>query len=151
MRKNTCSYADTVIAEARTLSAYLVEIERGKCGGDVDLAIHRASMLWGIEEGAIKSLRYRWRELHDVKASLLERLREAYETVYERQCRQAEIEREIEATISKATLSRGGAGGAQVGEADHKTVSSAPLEASNRSTLSRADEFAREAVAHVRD
>lgn len=96
VRKNTCSTADSVIAEARTLAAFLIEVERGKCGGDVDVAIHRTSERWGIEEGALRSLRYRWRDLQDVRASVLEGLREAYEVIYERQRRQALIEQEID-------------------------------------------------------
>lgn len=99
MRKNTSKIADTVIAEARTISSFLVEIERGKCGGDVDLAIHRVAEKYGFEDGQLKFLRYRWRELQDVKASVLERLREAYETVYERQRRIAIIEKDIEARL----------------------------------------------------
>ena len=97
MRKNTC--AQTVITEARTLANFLIEIERGKIGGDVDVAMHRAAQRWGLEEGALRSLRYRYRELADVKASLLERLREIYELVYERQRRLAQIEIEIDRLI----------------------------------------------------
>ncbi len=96
VRKNTCLNADLVIAEARTLAGFLIEIERGKCAGDVDVAIHRTSSKWGLEEGTLRSLRYRWRDLQDVRASVLERLREAYEVIYERQRRMAEIEREID-------------------------------------------------------
>lgn len=96
VRKNTHPNADVVITEARTLARFLIEIERGKCGGDVDLAIHRTASKWGLEEGTLRSLRYRWRELQDIRASVLERLREAYEVIYERQRRQAEIDREID-------------------------------------------------------
>lgn len=103
--KNDFPDATKVIAEAKTLAAFLIETERGKCGGDVDLAIHRVAMFGGIEEGALRSLRYRWRELRDVRASLLERLRECYEVVYERQRHCAQIEREIDARISGATAS----------------------------------------------
>jgi hypothetical protein len=100
VRKNTNDFVEAVIAEARRISAFLVETERGKCGGDVDLAIHRAASLYGFEESSLRSLRYRWRELQDVKASVLERLREAYESVYERQRQHAIIELEIEQRIA---------------------------------------------------
>lgn len=93
--------AEIVITEARTLARFLIEIERGKCGGDVDVAIHRTASRWGLEEGAMRALRYRWRELQDIRASVLERLREAYEAVYERQRRRAEIEREIDRRIQE--------------------------------------------------
>ena len=99
MRKNSCS--KSVIAEARNLANFLVEIERGKVSGDVDAALHRTAQRYGIEEGALRSLRYRYRELADVKASLLERLREAYEVVYDRQRRIAIIEREIETALQE--------------------------------------------------
>lgn len=137
--KTDCS--ETVIAEAKTLASFLIDWERGQGIHDIENAIHRASTRWGIDEGALKSLRYRWRELRDVKASLLERMREAYETIYERQRRQAIIERDIENTIS-----RGGARGAQEGEAVSSAASST-LPA--RSNLSRADALARETAAHV--
>jgi O-acetyl-ADP-ribose deacetylase (regulator of RNase III) len=101
MRKNTNDFVEAVITEARNLSAFLVEVERGKCGGDVDLAIHRAASLYGFEESSLRSLRYRWRELQDVKGSVLERLREAYEAVYEKQRVQAQIEIEIERRIQQ--------------------------------------------------
>lgn len=97
MRRNTCSAA--IIEEARRLSSFLVEIERGLCSGDVDLSLHRVSERYGIEESALRSLRYRWRDLQDVRASVLERLREAYEEVYERQRRFAQIEIEIDRLI----------------------------------------------------
>lgn len=99
MRKNSCSVAANIVGEARTLATFLVEVERGSCGGDVDVALHRTASKWGVEEGALRSLRYRWRELQDVKGSILERLREAYETVYERQRRTLAFEREIELTV----------------------------------------------------
>lgn len=99
MRKNPCSVATTIVGEARTLATFLVEAERGKCGGDVDVALHRAASRWGVEEGALRSLRYRWRDLRDVKASLLERLREAYEAVYERERRLLAFERDIDLTV----------------------------------------------------
>ena len=101
VRKNTNEYVESVIAEARNIAAFLVEIERGKCGGDVDLAIYRAASLYGLEESSIRSLRYRWRELQDVKGSVLERLRDAYEGVYERQRVQAQIEGEISRRIDQ--------------------------------------------------
>jgi len=99
MRRNNC--AQSVISEAHFLANFLIEIERGKVGGDVDVAMHRAAQRWGLEEGALRSLRYRYRELADVKASLLERLREIYEVIYERQRRMAAMEREIEELVEQ--------------------------------------------------
>ena len=141
MRKNPSQFVEAVISEARTIAAFLVEIERGKCGGDVDLAIHRSANHYGIEESSFRSLRYRWRELHDVKASVLERLREAYEAVYERQRAAAIIEREIDAVVSAIPNSRGGAGGAQdEGAATAAAPSTIPA-TSPREPLSRADDL----------
>ena len=107
MRKSSCDTATNVIAEAKTLAAYLVETERAKCGGDVELALHRVASIYGIEEGALRSLRYRWRDLHDVKASMLERLREAFEAIYDRQRRTAIIEREIAAIVTDEPQAEG--------------------------------------------
>lgn len=103
MRKNHCAAA-AIIDEARTLATFLVETERGRCGGDVDVALFRTASRWGLEEGALRSLRYRWRDLRDVKASLLEQLREAYETVYERQRRMVAVEQEIERATAPMSL-----------------------------------------------
>lgn len=63
------------------------------------MAIHRMAERYGFDEGQLRYLRYRWRELHDIRASVLERLREAYEAVYERQRRIALIEKDIEARL----------------------------------------------------
>lgn len=127
---------DAVIAEARTLATFLIEWERAHGLHDIENALHRAASRWGIDQGALRSIRYRWRELQDVKASLLERMREAYETIYERQRRKAEIERGIMHALSGDEISRGGRG-AQDGEAVSPAASSTiPA----RLTLSRADD-----------
>lgn len=130
MRKNSCELSQNVVAEARNISGFLVEIERGKCGGDVDVAIHRVAAIYGVDEESVRSLRYRWRDMQDVKASLLERLREAYESVYEHQRRQAVHEQALDDFIS-----RGGAGGAQGEGVAVRASSPSP---SSRDTLSRA-------------
>ncbi len=82
--------AAATVEEARSLAQRLVEYERGKCAGDVDVAIHRASSLYGVDESALRSLRYRWRTLRYVKAHILDRLRHANEWLAE----QANQERE---------------------------------------------------------
>lgn len=141
VRKTSAEFVEAVISEARNISGFLVEIERGKCGGDVEVAIHRTAVKWGVEESSIRSLRYRWRELHDVRASVLERLREAYEAVYERQCAAAAIEREIDAVVSSVPNSRGGAGGAQDEGAATAVAPSTISATSPRDTVSRADDL----------
>jgi hypothetical protein len=100
-REIYCSPATTVVTEAKTLADFLIEWERGQGTPDIENAIHRAATRWGIDDSALKSLRYRSRDLQDVKASLLERLREAYEDIYERQRRTQAVELEIEATLAR--------------------------------------------------
>lgn len=89
MRKKACREttkmnAEATVEEARFLANRLVEYERGKCAGDVDVALHRASTLYGIEEGALRSLRYRWRSLKFVKAHVFLRLKQVDEWFEER-------------------------------------------------------------------
>lgn len=101
MRKSAYPFAEIVINEARNIARYLVEIERGKVGGDVDLALYRVASTCGIEEGSLRSLRYRPQTLSDIKGSVLERLREAFEESYERERCKAMVEREINARLAR--------------------------------------------------
>lgn len=77
------------VAEAVRLANLLVEFER-RGGADTQLAIEKAERRWGFDHHTLYRLRYRARELEDVKASTLEALRWAYEMAYERQ-RQSEM------------------------------------------------------------
>jgi hypothetical protein len=88
-----------VVSEAADLCRFLLEVERGKVGGSVELAIYHASQRYGIETGTLKSLRYRWRDLTDVSGTTLERLRQAFEYVHERARRVALLEQELEGAI----------------------------------------------------
>ncbi len=97
----SCCTSTTVVAEAKALCDLLITWEQGQGTHDIENAMHRASSRWGIDSSALKSLRYRWRDLQDVKASLLERLRVAYEEVYDRQRTAQAVEIEIEATIAR--------------------------------------------------
>jgi hypothetical protein len=83
-RETTNMNAAATVEEARSLAHRLIEYERGKCAGDVDVAIHRASSLYGIEESALRSLRYRWRSLKFVKAHIFLRLKQIDEWFDER-------------------------------------------------------------------
>jgi len=94
--------AESTIHEARQYANRLVENERGKCGGDVDIAIYRASCLTGIEEGTFRSLRYRWRTLSFVKAHIFERLRQADAWLEEQAKRQQTILNETAETLERA-------------------------------------------------
>ena len=77
------------MSEAVRLAHLLVEYER-RGGLDTQLAIEAAERRWNFDHNTLYRLRYRARELEDVKASTLERLRWAWEHVYEKQ-RQAEL------------------------------------------------------------
>lgn len=89
----SCPSAEELVAEAHSLANFLIEREGPK---QIDCCIHCVCSRFGLDPGVMHSLRYRWRELHDVKASTLERLRAAYEHVYERERRVELLEREIE-------------------------------------------------------
>lgn len=101
-RDTTMVTAETTIQEARHFANKLVENERGKCGGDVDMAIYRASCLTGIEEGTFRSLRYRWRALRFVKAHIYERLRQADAWLEEQSARQQAILQDTAETLERA-------------------------------------------------
>lgn len=88
------------MAEASRLANILIDIER-RDGLDTAGAIERAERRWQFDHHTLYRLRYRARELDDVKASTLENLREAYEEIYERQRRRAEAELEIEREIER--------------------------------------------------
>ena len=93
-RKFSRPTAVNCVAEASRLANLLVEAER-RDGLDCQLAIERAEQRWGFDHNTLYRLRYRIREIDDVKASTLEALRWAWELTFERQ-RQLEIA-EIEA------------------------------------------------------
>lgn len=105
-RKFSCPIATSVIHEAHDLARFLVEAEFCRCH-DIELAIYHCATRYGIDEGALRSLRYRWRELADVRASILERLRMAFEDVYADR-REIEIARkeirERKAALTKRVL-----------------------------------------------
>lgn len=101
-RKTTMSAAAT-IEEARVLAGKLVEFERGKCGGDVDLAMFNVASKYGVEESALRSLRYRWRSLKFIKAHIFLRLKEVNEFIEAR----ADREREILADTARILKERG--------------------------------------------
>lgn len=82
------------VAEAVRLAHILVDYEK-RGGLDTQLAIEAAERRWGFDHHTIYRLRYRARELEDIKASTLERLRWAWEVIYEKQRRAAALEIEI--------------------------------------------------------
>ena len=86
------------VAEASRLANFLIEYER-RDGLDTALAIEQAERRWGFDPHTLYRLRYRSRELDDVKASTLEALRCAYETIYERQRKHELAEIEVTRTI----------------------------------------------------
>jgi hypothetical protein len=93
--------AETTVNEARQLANLLVEEERGHVGGNVDLAIYRVSTRYGVDDSALRSLRYRWRQLKQVPAHVLEALREAYEDMYEAQRRKLRHQIAIEKATAR--------------------------------------------------
>lgn len=101
-RETTKMDASVTIDEARCLARKIVEHERGKCGGDVDVAIHRVASLYGVEEGSLRSLRYRWRSLKFVKAHVLEKLRHIDGWLEQRARQEREILQQTAETLERS-------------------------------------------------
>lgn len=62
--------AEAHIEESARYLRRLVEYEKGRCGGDVDTALFRATSLWGVEPGAVNSLWRRPKTLTYVKSHI---------------------------------------------------------------------------------
>lgn len=86
------------VVEASRLANFLIDVEK-RGGADIQLAIHLAERKWGFDPHTLYRLRYKHRELEDVKASTLEALRWAYEQVYEKQRHAEEVELEVAAIV----------------------------------------------------
>lgn len=69
------STAEATIEEAQRHVRRLVEFEKGRCGGDTDVALFRATSVWGVEEGSVRSL-WKRKTLTYVKAHIMDRLRQ---------------------------------------------------------------------------
>lgn len=68
--------AQVTVEEAARKVRRIVEYEKGRCGGNVERALERATALWGIEPGAVHSLWKRWRSLKSIKAHVMDRIRQ---------------------------------------------------------------------------
>lgn len=93
--------AEATIEEARVLARKIVERERGHVGGDVDRAMQRAASVYGVDESALRALRYRWRTLKFVKAHVLERLRQVDEWLEATAERERQIAKDIADTLER--------------------------------------------------
>lgn len=94
--------AEASISDAHGYAGKIVEHYRGQCGGDVDLAIYRASCLTGLDEGVFRSLRYRWRALKFVKAHVYMQLKQADAWLEERAKREQAILKETAESLERA-------------------------------------------------
>ena len=97
-RKISRPTAQNCVDEAVSLAKLLIEFEK-RGGLDTALAIDAAERRWGFDHNTLYRLRYRWRELEDVRASTLEALRWAYEQIFERQRERISTEIEVTRTI----------------------------------------------------
>lgn len=64
------------IVEAQGIARKIVEHERGACGGSTELAIYRASSLYGVDETSIRALWHR-RARKFVASHVMDALRQA--------------------------------------------------------------------------
>jgi hypothetical protein len=97
------STASSTVEEAARLTKKIVQHERGKCGGGLDLAFYRVSAKWGVDEGPLRMLWKRAGELKAVKGHILDRLRQIDEVLNTA----AERERTILAETAQLLEERG--------------------------------------------
>ena len=93
--------AELTMVEAQRLARRVVETERGKCGGNVSLAIYRASSMYGVEENSLRVLWER-RARKFVKAHVLLRLREIDEWLQAKADRERTLIRETAEVLEKS-------------------------------------------------
>lgn len=89
------------IDEAQRLARRVIETERGKCGGNVSLAIYRASSLYGVDENALEMLWHR-RARKFVKAHVLDRLRQIDQWLEAKAERERNIIRETAESLERS-------------------------------------------------
>ena len=87
--------------EAARIARLLIEYERRPEAINMAEAIYRAETRWHFARHTLQRLRYKSRELDDVRASTLDGLRCAYEDIYEIQRERAAAELEIEQVVRR--------------------------------------------------
>lgn len=93
--------AVATIDEAQRLARRVIETERGKVGGNVPLAIYRASSLYGVDENSLEALWHR-RARKFVKAHILDRLRQIDTWLEEKAERERTIIRETAESLERS-------------------------------------------------
>ena len=89
------------IAEAQRIARRVIETERGRCGGSLPIAIHRASSLYGVEENELRNLWNR-RARSFVKAHILDRLRQVDAWLEAKAKREREIIRDTAESLERS-------------------------------------------------
>lgn len=93
--------AELTIDEAQRLARRVIETEKGKCGGNVPMAIYRASSMYGVEENSLRVLWER-RARKFVKAHVLLRLREIDEWLEAKASRERQIIKETAEVLEQS-------------------------------------------------
>ena len=107
VRQNTCRNstkdvsAEATIEEAQRIARKIVETEKGKCGGSVQMAIYRAASLYGVDEGSLRALWER-RIRKFVKAHVFLRLKEIDGWLEARANRERQIIQETAQSLERA-------------------------------------------------
>ena len=107
VRRNACRNstenvsAEATIEEAQRLARKIVETERGKCGGSVQMAIYRAASLYGVEEGSLRALWER-RVRKFVKAHVFLRLKEIDGWLEAKANRERQIIKDVAETLERS-------------------------------------------------
>lgn len=92
--------AIAAIDEAQGLARRIVEHERGACGGSTELAIHRASSLYGVDSSQLKTLWHR-RARKLVASHVMDALRRADEYLAARAARERRVIEETAVTLER--------------------------------------------------
>lgn len=88
------------IVEAQGTARKIVEHERGACGGSTELAIYRASSLYGVDETSIRALWHR-RARKFAASHVMDALRQADKYLEARAARERAIIADVADTLER--------------------------------------------------
>lgn len=113
--------AAAAISEAQGIARKLIEHERGAVGGSTELAIYRASSLYGVDEHNLKTLWHR-RARKFVQSHVMDALRRADQYLAERAERERAITKDVADALARSGHPAAGLAGkiAQMADGDVK-------------------------------
>lgn len=93
--------AEATIEEAQRLARRVIETERGKCGGNVPMAIYRAASVYGVDENSLRALWER-RARKFVKAHVFLKLKQIDGWLEAKANREREIIKDVAETLERS-------------------------------------------------